>query len=202
MMEVLVILFGSYLLGSIPSGLLIGLARGVDVRRYGSGKTGAANTLRLLGPRASALVFIADLVKGILPVLVARYLTGSQWVEIAAALAAVTGHNWSIYIRFQGGRGVTTSFGGLTAMSPEVALPCLVAGVGIIAFSRYVSLGSILGSAFAAVLVLALFLYGREPLPYLVYALTAASLIIFQHRDNITRLRTGTERRLGERVQL
>ncbi len=113
--HILFVLAG-YLLGSIPFGLLMGLSRGVDVRRVGSGNTGATNVLRTLGWKAAAVVFLADLLKAVIPVMAARYLVGVPLVEVATGVAAVAGHNWSFFLRFRGGRGVSTFFGGLAAL--------------------------------------------------------------------------------------
>ncbi|MEE8174254.1 MAG: glycerol-3-phosphate acyltransferase, partial [Dehalococcoidia bacterium] len=104
---------------------------------------------------------------------------------------------WPVYIRFWGGRGVTTALGGLFALAPLVAAGCLAIGAVIIAWSRYVSLGSMAGALSGAIIMASLVALDRQPVEFLIYALIASCLIIFQHRDNIARLRSGTERRLG-----
>jgi glycerol-3-phosphate acyltransferase PlsY len=211
----------AYLVGAIPSGVLVGkLVGDVDVRGYGSGKTGATNVLRTLGPGPAALVVAGDLAKGAIAVLLARYLffgalvpfpihaaaTHSAldlyrpWAEALAGLAAVLGHTYSIYIKFSGGRGVLTGTGAVVVISPLAILIGLVAGIVPIALTRYVSLGSILGAAAVALVELILFLTSRAPLPSLLYTLLAAGYIIALHRDNIERLLHGTERKLGERA--
>ncbi len=190
----------SYLIGSIPCGLVVGKIKGVDVREYGSGKTGATNILRTVGVVAGVIVLACDLAKGVVAVLLARFLLHSPIAEMLAALTAIVGHNWPVYARFRGGRGVSTGLGGLLAMSPLVTLGSAVVAVVAIGLSRYVSLGSVLGAAMALLLMLSFTILRREPWPYLVYALVAAPLIIIQHRDNIARIWTGTERKLGQGV--
>lgn len=191
-----------YLLGAIPVGLVVGkIAKGVDIRQYGSGKIGAANTLRTLGWGPTVLVFGGDLAKAIVAILLARWLIGEPAAEIGAGLAAVIGHNWSIYIKGQGGRGVTSAFGGALVFCPPAAAVGIAFVVPVVAWSRYVSLGSLTG-AIVIPLATGLFVALRWVQPaYLFYMAAAAAIIIFQHRDNIQRLWTGTERRLGERVR-
>ena len=200
MVELLVVLVVSYLVGSIPVGLMVGkVVKGIDVRRYGSGKTGTANVLRTLGWGPSAVVFGGDLLKGILAVLLARWVLGNPTGEVGAALAAVAGHNWPLYVRFSGGRGVVASMGALFVMMPVATAIGLTAGLAVIALTRYISLGSIIGSLLALFLVVLFVAFRADPLPYLAYAVIAASLIVIQHRDNLLRLWKGTERKVGEK---
>lgn len=190
----------SYLIGAVPAGYLVGkLVKGIDIRDYGSGKTGTTNTLRTLGLGWAAVVLLADFLKGFLPVLAARYLLDSNLVAMAGGLAAIVGHNWPIFIRFQGGRGAATGFGALVAMSPVVAVVCALLMGGIVALFRYVSLGTILGAIAVPLVMLSLVLLGWETLDFLIYSALGASLVIFQHRDNMARLLAGKERRLGEK---
>jgi glycerol-3-phosphate acyltransferase PlsY len=192
------VIFLGYLIGAIPFGLVVGkLTRGVDVREYGSGKMGATNVLRTLGAKVGVLVFAADLAKGAAAVLLSKAILDTHAAAVAAAITAIVGHNWPVYVRFWGGRGVTTALGGLSALAPLVAAGCLGIGVVIIAWSRYVSLGSMAGALSGAIIMASLVALDRQPVEFLVYALIASCLIIFQHRDNIARLRSGTERRLG-----
>ena len=188
----------SYLLGSIPSGLVLGKLRGKDVRQYGSGNIGSTNVLRTVGIREGVMVLAADVLKGVVAVVIGRYIIGTPAGEMAGGLAAVAGHDWSIYIRFQGGRGVATAAGALIAMSPAVA----GAGIGIfiivVALTRYVSLGSMTAAIGAVAVMGALTALDREPVESLIYIGIAAALIVFQHRDNIGRLLSGTESKLGD----
>lgn len=199
MVEFAVIVLASYLLGAVPFGLVMGKLRGIDIREYGSGNIGAANILRTLGWKAAAIVFCADLAKGVMAVLLARFILHSPTAEATCALAALIGHNWSVYIRFRGGRGVTTGLGGLLAMSQPVAGIGLVIFAAITSLSKYVSLGSILGTGCVVIVMAVFVVLGREPVAYLVYCVISVALIIVQHRGNIRRLLAGTEHKLGKR---
>ena len=202
MIEFAAVVIGSYLIGSIPSGLIIGKLRRVDIREYGSGNIGTTNVLRTLGARYGALVLIADVFKGVIAVLLARYIIGSPMSEMAAGLAAVAGHDWSLFLKFKGGRGVATSLGGILPMAmwaPLSAVAGVVIFIALIASTRYVSLASIMGSL-SAVVAMAVFMgMDRVPWEYLVYIVVVVALIIFQHRDNISRLLSGTESKLGQK---
>ena len=191
-----------YLLGSIPSGLLIGrLFFGIDVREYGSRRTGATNVLRTLGPKAAVAAVGMDLAKGAAAVALARWLLpGEPWAHAAAALLAAIGHNWPVFVGFRGGRGVLVSMAAVGVLHPPVLLLLLYFGALAIWLTRYVSLASILGSALAPAFFLLFYLRGDVPLAYLLYSVAGALLIIVAHKDNIERLRAGTEARLGQRV--
>ena len=194
------IIIGGYLLGSVPFGLILGKLYGVDVRQYGSGKPGATNVFRVLGAKAAIPAFIADVAKGAIPVIAARFVLGPGG-EVAGALAAVAGHNWPIYLKFRGGRGAAPSLGALAAMSWPVSLLaplCLAVFAMVVALSRYVSLGSMLAALSVLVMMIPLVALNRIELIYLTYGVLAPGLIVFQHRDNIARLVAGTERKLGE----
>jgi glycerol-3-phosphate acyltransferase PlsY len=208
------VVLASYLLGSIPFGLMITRkASGVDVRTIGSGKIGATNVLRVAGKKAAVLSLVLDLLKGTLAVLFAGLILSGDYMvagnhtiwlvksaQVLGAVVAVCGHKWSIFLKFNGGRGVATFFGGLAALSPVVALfgaEVLVIGAGL---TRYMSLGSIAGVVGAYVILVPLTIFAGFPVEYLIYAFIGAIFIIIWHRDNISRLLAGTERRLGERV--
>lgn len=203
-----VILLG-YLIGSIPFGVIVGrIARGIDVRDYGSGSMGMTNVIRIVGAKAGALVFIADLAKGAAAVALAWLLFASDmvpWGHMAGGAAAVIGHSWPAYIGFRGGRGVTTGFGALLVMSWPVALISFVIFLAVVGLARYMSLGSTIG-ALSMLLVMIPFVVldlgpFSEPFPYLVYGLIVAPLIIFRHRGNIQRLLAGTEPRIGQKTE-
>ncbi len=212
MLKLAIALFLGYFLGGIPFGLLVGwLARGIDVRRYGSGRTGFANVLRTCGVKAGSLTFVADVGKGVVAGLAGRLIFGSgvvmvgglsldwQVAQAVAAVAAIIGHCWSPYIRFQGGRGVDPALGGLFSMVPWAGAGCLVIGWSIILSTRYVSLGSMLGT-FSSVVILAPFvILGRQPPEFVIYGALATIIVAYKHRDNIRRLRSGTERKLGQK---
>ena len=188
----------AYLAGSIPVGVLVARrAGGTDPRTIGSGRTGGTNALRALGPRWAAVVVAGDLAKGALPVLFARWVTGGDAVvEVLCGAAAVAGAIWSVFAGFRSGRGVGTGVGTMLVIQPVAVLLATPVFVGVILLTRYVSLGSLLGSAamFPAML-LVLLVVPDTPLPYVIYAAVGAALIWLAHADNIDRLLHGTERK-------
>jgi glycerol-3-phosphate acyltransferase PlsY len=176
--------------------------RNVDLTAYGSGRTGATNVLRTLGRGAAAVAFAGDFLKGLLAVLVVEYIVapGSPrlpWLELIAAIAAVLGHSYSLFIGFKGGRGVVTGFGSTIVAAPVPVLIALVVGALLIATTRYVSLGSVGGTALAGLLLCWLAATTGEP-AWAVWGLLVGGFIVVAHRDNIERLMAGTERKLGE----
>ena len=207
------VVLAGYLLGSIPFGLLIGrLGTNVDVRQYGSGKIGATNVLRAAGKKAAITVVILDLMKGMLAVVFAGLIIGRSYLvigdfalgmlvaKVAAALAAMAGHNWSVFLKFKGGRGVATYMGGLIALSPIAAIfggEILIIGAGL---TRFVSLGSIAGAVGTYAILVPLTILHGFPIEYLVYTLIGTIIVIIMHRDNIKRLMSGKERKLGEKA--
>ena len=188
----------AYLTGSIPVGVLVArFSGGPDPRTVGSGRTGGTNALRALGRKWATVVVVGDLLKGALPVVLARVVTGQPVVEVACAFAAVVGASRSVFLGFGGGRGVGTGVGTMLVIQP-VAL--LIAGpvfVIVILITRYVSLGSLLASAamFPAMGLIWLVASGAVPPAYLVYAAAGPALIWLAHADNIDRLLHGTERK-------
>jgi glycerol-3-phosphate acyltransferase PlsY len=198
-----------YLLGSIPFGILVSkVARGIDIRMFGSGKTGTANVIRTAGGRAGAVTMILDLSKASAAVLIAWAIVPTHAAQVVAALAAIMGHIWSVYIKFHGGRGVATYVGALLAMNWLIGLCTAVIILGIARLSRYMSLGSIVGIVASFLAMLALMIWGsRPPVIYLtvvpavqvIFCGLAAVIVLIQHRDNVQRLLTGTERKLGGR---
>ena len=189
----------AYILGSIPWGFLIGLAvKGVDIRQYGSGKIGTSNVLRTAGGKFAALALALDLSKGLLAVLMARLVADDPAVEVVAGLAALAGHNWSVFLAFKGGRGIATGLGGLLIMQPIAGAIAVGVFLPITLGTRILSLGSIVSNwaAFVALLVIVLLDYASAT--YLWYVGIGCALITWQHRDNIQRIIRGTERRLGQ----
>jgi glycerol-3-phosphate acyltransferase PlsY len=214
----------AYLIGGIPIGVLVADANRVDIHSQGSGKMGTTNVLRTVGKRAAAMVLAGDFLKGTLAVLVARlmvgiFIEGPGRVELAgfyvqvltlasvlAALSAVAGHVWSIYLRllqgrWRGGRGAATAMGAAFVVNPLIVVAAVGVGVPTILISRYVSLGSILGTVAAAVAIVLLVLFGWLDALSLLF-ISVCIFIILAHRDNIERLSKGTERKIGERAKL
>ena len=191
----------AYLLGSIPFGyLIVRLRGGGDVRETGSGGTGATNVTRRAGRAAGLLTLALDAAKGAAAVALARYLLaedfGVNWWVVAAALAAVVGHVFPVWLRFRGGKGVATGLGVFLSLAPLAVLCALPVFVLVVWVTRYVSLGSMTAAA-----LLPLFVWltggrapdGEGPRPVLLAAAAGAALIIFMHRANIGRLLRGTE---------
>jgi len=195
---------GGYLVGAIPVGVIVGrVAAGVDLRAHGSQRTGSTNALRTLGMRWAAVVLVVDFAKGTAAVLVARWLLadadGVEWVAAAAGVAAIVGHNWSVFIGMRGGRGVATAGGGLLALAPlavGILLPVMLA---VILRWRYVSLGSLTGALLAPVVTAGMAAVGWVGLAPFGYGLAIAVLVTGSHADNIGRLRAGTERKFGQK---
>jgi len=209
-----------YLLGSIPCGVIISKKfANKNLLQVGSGKTGTTNVLRAAGKKAAALALILDIGKGVVAVTIAHYILSSDyaisagalpWREFAKALAgvaAISGHSWSVFLKFKGGRGVATLMGGLAALYwPAGALGGIcVLGIGF--RTKYMSLGSIIGAVTAFIMLMAFYVLRVEflnpvpPLEYVVFAMMGAIFIYVRHRDNILRLFNGTERRIGEKVK-
>lgn len=211
----LLVAFVGYLLGSIPFGMIVGKHKAkIDIREYGSGKTGGTNVLRTLGKKAFILVASLDIAKGAFAVFIAGIIIGTDSLAIGeygglgllfaqalAALAAVVGHIWPIFIKFKGGRGVATFIGGLIALCPIAGIfggEALIITAGVTGF---VSLGSIIGVVGAYAILIPLTIMYGFPLEYLMYVLLGTLLIIFMHRDNIKRLLSGKERKLGQKAE-
>jgi acyl phosphate:glycerol-3-phosphate acyltransferase len=215
---VLVAIIG-YLSGSVPFGLIVGrFATGRDIRNVGSGKIGTTNVLRMAGKKAAVLVLLLDIAKGALPVLLAGLifsssrLTGQavtvEWMvrgaQVIAAITAIFGHNWSVFLRFKGGRGVATFLGGLLALYWPAAILAGAVMIIVGAISKYMSLGSIVGSVAAFIMLIAMYFFNSYSIDYLfytMYAMLCASFIILMHRDNVGRLISGTERKLGDKTK-
>jgi len=197
-----------YLLGSIPFGLIVGkLARGIDVRGSGSGKTGATNVMRAVGTKFGILTIVLDVVKAITAVLLAKLIVGDdlmllgsipawQVAQVMTGLSVVAGHVWPVFAKFKGGRGVTAFFGTMYAICPPAALVGTEVLAAVALGSRRMALGSILGmTATWCIMIPLTIAYGLPPI-YLAYGLAGMALVIYQHRDNIKRLSQKTEREI------
>ena len=192
----------SYLLGSVPWGyLLLRLHTGEDVRDYGSGRTGMTNVLRTGGGKIAVTTMALDVAKAVLAVLLARSVIGSTEADVAAGLLVLVGHNWPVFLQFRGGRGILTGLGGILMIAPLPAAIATVTFLIITLVSRYVSLGSLVGVTFGCLSLVALTLVGTYSSVYALYAFIGGAIIIWQHRDNIQRIRQGNERRLGNPAQ-
>lgn len=194
----------SYLIGAIPFGFLISHAKGVDIRTVGSGNIGATNVFRALGKKWGLLTFFCDVSKGFIaaffiPMLSTMFVAAdnNEILAVTCACCAVIGHNWPVYLRFKGGKGIATSAGALLGIAPIAMLIGLASWAAIFAMTRYVSFASILAAIVIA--CAAWFLYYPDEL-VLPMALTALAILgVWRHRDNIKRLLRGTENRIDRR---
>src|SRR5829696_8385962 len=184
----------AYLMCSISVGPIVARwVGGPDLRSVGSGRTGGTNALRALGRKWAAVVVLGDLLKGALPVLLARHVTGDPLVEVLCGGAAVAGAIWSVFAGFRSGRGVGTGVGTMLVMQPLAVILAAPVFVVVILLTRYVSLGSLLGSAVMfPVMLLLLLVVPATPLPYVIYSGVGAAFIWLAHADNIERLIHGT----------
>lgn len=197
--EFLVCIAIGYLLGSIPVGLVVGrVAKGIDIREFGSGKTGFTNVVRTVGARWGILALIGDLAKGAAPVVIALVISDEPFVVMAAGLAAAIGHDWPVFAGFRGGRGVAASFGVVLAMNPIAGAVLLPFGIAILGITRIVSLMSVVMPPVVAIVFVVLAALDLHPWAYAAYAIASAVLILVLHRENIKRLLAGTEPRFGE----
>jgi glycerol-3-phosphate acyltransferase PlsY len=198
-MEVAAAAVLGYLLGSVPFGVLVGkAARGVDVREYGSGKTGFTNSLRVLGLRRSLLVFLGDFGKGVLAALLPLLFSDGAWAPAVGGLMAVAGHVWPVFAGFRGGRGVLTGAGALIALNPLALLVILPACLLAALVTRIMSVVSLAGATSGAVAFVVLAAFDVHSWAYAAVAVIGVGLIVFMHRENIQRLRAGAEPRIGQ----
>ncbi|HEX6923385.1 MAG TPA: glycerol-3-phosphate 1-O-acyltransferase PlsY [Bacillales bacterium] len=196
-MDVLLSAVIAYLLGSISFSFVITkLLLKDDIRKHGSGNAGATNTLRVLGTGPAVAVLLLDVLKGVVAVWIAAWLGNGDWALAIAGLMAIVGHNWPVFFGFRGGKGVATTIGVFATL---FFLPSIYAGILailLIAFTRYVSLGSLLFVIAAPIFTLFI---GSYSLSYFYIGLVIAILSYWRHRTNITRLANGTENKLGKR---
>jgi glycerol-3-phosphate acyltransferase PlsY len=192
---ILLAVLAGYLVGSLPTGLLVIRAlRGVDIRTLGSGNIGAANVYRVAGLPTAALVLVIDALKGAGPVLLARAWEQLSWVEVLAGAAAIAGHNWSIFMRFAGGKGIAASFGVLTALSPAASAAAVAVWLLTVGLTRYASLASLLAIGSVPIVMA----WRGEPADRLAFGVFALLFALYRHRGNIARLRAGTELRITD----
>jgi glycerol-3-phosphate acyltransferase PlsY len=198
-----VVIVASYLIGSIPTGYLLArVMRGIDIREYGSGSTGATNVLRVLGRGPFVAVMVADALKGYIPAMAAWLIFESYDLQVAAGISAVIGHDFPIYIGFHGGRGVATTFGVYAAMALPIFVGLVAVGIFILLALRYMSVMSIITVPLGAAAFLLLAVLGVDEFNYtkVVFGAFATVLVLITHWPNIKRLIRGTEPRLGETV--
>ena len=202
MLVYLIIIITAYLLGNISTSYIVAKRlAGVDIRTQGSGNAGSTNVLRTLGKKAGALTFIGDVLKGLIAVLIARFIADGVNLDdttcaYIAVVAVVLGHNYPVFLGFKGGKGVATSLGSMLGMNPLVALLCLGFFIIIVAITKYVSLGSILGIGLSPIIMM----INHNNKGVLVTLFLTISVVI-THKENIKRLLNGTERKLGQKKE-
>lgn len=197
-----------YAVGSVQFGLIVSrLTRGIDVREYGSGATGATNVIRTAGAKAGVAVLLLDIAKGIVPVYAAMgigRLAGLDsvddraWCAAAAGLGAVVGHVWPLYYGFRGGKAVATGFGAALAMNPLASVALVPVAALVVGATRIMSVLSITMAPLLAAVFVVLAVAGVSPPAYAFYAVPAAALILYRHAANIQRLLNGTEPKIGQ----
>ncbi len=195
-------ILAAWLTGSIPFGFFAGRLKGIDIREHGSGNIGATNVLRIIGKAWGFTVFGLDFLKGLIPVLACRWVAPQEnpwpFLPIAAAIAAILGHNYTPWLRFRGGKGIATSAGAFAGLSPIAIAVAILTWLVVFALSRYVALASIIAATMLSLSVgLLCVLHPGTPPALLGLALIVTSLAIWRHRSNIARLRAGTENRFG-----
>lgn len=197
-MSVLLVII-SYLIGSIPTAyLVVKLVKGVDIREVGSGNVGATNAGRVLGFYGFLIVFLIDMLKGFLPVYIAKTIYGDVFIIYLVALATIFGHTFTIFLNFKGGKGVATGVGIYLALSPYNLLYAFIAFIVVVALFRMVSLGSIIAAC-----VLAILIWVNEASIILkIFTTVLAIFVIYKHRENIKRILNGTEKKIGEKVNI
>ena len=195
----LLILFLGYLFGSFPSGYLAGrIVKGIDIRSLGSGSTGATNVLRHIGKRAAITVFLIDVFKGVISILVAKYfLLNDSW-QVAIGLSTLIGHIWPVWLNWSGGKAVATGLGIFLGLSWQVGVSTLGVFIIMIALFRIVSLASISAALSLPLIMFLSFKTSSISLPFLLISLLAMTLVIWRHRENIIRLMKGKEPRIGQ----
>lgn len=205
---VLILIVVGYLLGCIASGYMVGKTQGIDIRDYGSGNAGTTNVLRVLGKSKALITFLGDGLKGLIPVALVKYVIGPrlgfpentvQLLSLIIGFAVVMGHDYPFYLHFKGGKGIATTAAVMMAFDWRLGLISFIIFSVVVGITRYVSLGSILLSA-GLVIEMAIFYPGRWDL--IGMAALFAFFAIYRHRANIGRLLSGTESKLGQKVEV
>ncbi|HER23906.1 MAG TPA: glycerol-3-phosphate 1-O-acyltransferase [Candidatus Atribacteria bacterium] len=199
-MKIILVIISCYLLGSIPFGyIVVKLFKKVDIRELGSGNIGATNTLRILGLPLASLVAIGDIGKGIFAICLVKYLNlDTPLILTIAGFAVICGHDWSVFLRFKGGKGIATTLGVIFTLNPTISiLAVIIWGIVLIA-TRYVSLSSI----FALITLFIFNILLKQPYEYIIFSAIVMILGIFKHKDNIKRLRLKKERKIGEKIKI
>ncbi|MBI4649747.1 glycerol-3-phosphate 1-O-acyltransferase PlsY [Candidatus Desantisbacteria bacterium] len=195
-------IIASYLLGAIPTGYIAGYVyKRIDIREYGSKNIGFTNVLRVLGTVPSVVVLICDIAKGFVPVFLCKYIFKNQtndFVLIAVGIATIVGHNWTVFLNFNGGKGVNTSVGVWLAIEPRAILIVLFIWALVLYLTRYMSLSNVVASILLSILI---FFFSSSPV-IIIFAIITMLLVIYRHKENIQRLLKNEERKIGEKIEL
>ena len=194
-MKIVLLSLAGFLIGSVPTGQIIARSRGIDLQQTGSGNIGATNVLRTSGKLPALITLFGDMAKGMAAVLMARYFDAGIWYEGIVGILAVLGHNFSIFLKFKGGKGVATSLGVLVMYAPLAALATMGVWLAAVLMTRYSSLGAILS---CCALPLAVYLF--EDREKLLISLLLSIIVLMRHKDNIRRLIRGTETKVGNKT--
>lgn len=207
MVNIFIVIILAYLIGNFCSAYVIGkLIFKKDIRDYGSGNAGATNALRVFGKKAGAIAFVGDALKGGITVIIGGYILSNsgntlsiEGMYLAGVFVAV-GHNWPVILNFKGGKGIATTIGAVSTINPLLALSIIVIGVIIIYKTKYVSLGSLLGSVILPIIVIFLVILDITDVRFLILSSILSIMAVLKHRSNLVRLINGTERKLGQKV--
>ena len=193
-MEDVLIFILAFLIGSIPFGIIIAKAKGVDLKKVGSGNIGATNVLRSIGKYPALLTLLGDVLKGTAAVALGRYFGSGPVFEGLVGFCAIVGHNFSLFLGFRGGKGVATSFGVLSLYSPQTALFTFIIWLIVVMTTKYSSLGALVSFG---LLPLSIMFFDHDS--KIIIAVLITILIFIRHKDNIKKLISGTERKIGKR---
>ena len=202
MIGIFFVLLVAYIMGSFPMGYWIGqVFFKKDITLAGSGNIGATNAYRTLGPRGGAVVLLADFLKGAAPVIIMKSVKAPAelvpWLVVAAGLLAITGHTFSIFLKFKGGKGAATAVGVITILFPKVVIAIIAVWLVVLGLTRYISVSSMIAAALLPILVI--LLHGQE-MPLVIFSFLVSILIIYKHRSNVKRLIDRTEPKVGKQV--
>lgn len=198
MLDVVLVVVIGYLLGNIATSYFLGkIFENKDIRNYGSGNAGATNALRVFGVKIAATTFICDALKGVLAVLIGRWILGDNG-ELIAGLFVIIGHNWPIFLKFKGGKGIASTIGVMLTVNYIVALITILIGLIIVIKTKYVSLGSV--TAMALLPIIGVLVVRPFELKLFLFTLVLSIMAIYRHKSNIKRLLNGTENKIGQKA--
>jgi acyl phosphate:glycerol-3-phosphate acyltransferase len=196
MIKIFILIVLSFILGSVPFGIIIAKVKGVDLKKVGSGNIGATNVLRSIGKLPAVLTLIGDILKGTLAVMTGRYFGIGPFYEGLVGVSAILGHNFSLFLGFKGGKGVATSFGVLLIYTPKTALITFIIWLVAVFFTKYSSMGAIVSFILLPANII-IFDYETKKL---LITILISLFILIRHKDNITRLMNGSEKKIGQRA--